>query len=288
MQKNMQTSKQPTFQPYQAKLIFSPEGSHASHIAQPESDLEAKMTATSGRKCLESFGRLPRVGLWAKTFAGLLVGMEGWSSTRCRLTWKLRGTKLSRFYFQLAASTRHTKDTEFGLLHTPRAVMIVEEPEWFQKRMGDRNGTTYPNLAVQVLHTPWLLKTPTAFDATVSSGKKNPVPGDSGCLAQEIMSGYAQNVRGLLPTPAAQDGDNSTLPPSKINRDTVPGAIMRLLPTPQAGDGYKGCSNQHQDSLHKTFKTGGDSQLNPRFVGEMMGFPANWLELPFQLTGENP
>lgn len=28
--------------------------------------------------------------------------------------------------------------------------------------------------------------------------------------------------------------------------------------------------------------TGKTSQLNPRFVAEMMGFPANWMELPFQ------
>lgn len=30
---------------------------------------------------------------------------------------------------------------------------------------------------------------------------------------------------------------------------------------------------------------GKTSQLNPRFVAEMMGFPANWTELPF-LNGE--
>ncbi len=31
--------------------------------------------------------------------------------------------------------------------------------------------------------------------------------------------------------------------------------------------------------------TGQSSQLNPRFVAEMMGFPPNWTELPF-LNGE--
>jgi site-specific DNA-cytosine methylase len=30
---------------------------------------------------------------------------------------------------------------------------------------------------------------------------------------------------------------------------------------------------------------GKTSQLNPRFVAEMMGFPVNWTELPFQ-SGE--
>ena len=32
-------------------------------------------------------------------------------------------------------------------------------------------------------------------------------------------------------------------------------------------------------------QTGKNSQLNPRFVAEMMGFPPNWTELPFQ-SGE--
>jgi hypothetical protein len=32
-------------------------------------------------------------------------------------------------------------------------------------------------------------------------------------------------------------------------------------------------------------KLGTASQLNPHFVGEMMGFPLNWTDLPF-LSGE--
>jgi hypothetical protein len=34
-----------------------------------------------------------------------------------------------------------------------------------------------------------------------------------------------------------------------------------------------------------TFNNWQNSQLNPRFVAEMMGFPPNWTELPF-LNGE--
>lgn len=36
--------------------------------------------------------------------------------------------------------------------------------------------------------------------------------------------------------------------------------------------------------FHQTGKT---SQLNPRFVAEMMGFPPDWLELPFINTDKN-
>jgi hypothetical protein len=64
----------------------------------------------------------------------------------------------------------------------------------------------------------------------------------------------------LLPTPTLQDYTNSTFPPSQLHRQHVVGYLMRegIL----AG-----------------------SRLNPQFVAEMMGFPTNWTELPFQ-SGE--
>ena len=43
-----------------------------------------------------------------------------------------------------------------------------------------------------------------------------------------------------------------------------------------------------QIGLTMIMNDGKGSQLNPRFVGEMMGFPPNWLELPFQSTDKNP
>jgi DNA-cytosine methyltransferase len=67
-----------------------------------------------------------------------------------------------------------------------------------------------------------------------------------------------------------------------------------LLPTPATRD-YKGAissealkesgrteTNSLPDYFHQTGKS---SQLNPRFVMEMMGFPPDWTELPF-LSGE--
>lgn len=252
--------------------LFSLAGSpdHASHTAQQESDLERKMTATSGRKCLEQFERFNRVGLWAKTFAGLLIGMEGWYSTKCSLIWKMKATKSSRFYFQLAPLTRPTDGIGFGLL----------------------------------------LKTPTKFDSTVSSPKANPVSGNSGCLAQELMCGFR-----MLPTPTKIQRDH----PERVEALKVSGAATMasrncggnrpnsildavnfygMLPPPAKRD-TKGANslehlnretdgNSHQDQLPNFIKlaTGSSSQLNPRFVAEMMGFPPDWTELPFQ-SGES-
>jgi hypothetical protein len=70
-----------------------------------------------------------------------------------------------------------------------------------------------------------------------------------------------------------------------------------LLPTPATRD-YKGARStealeesgrNHTNSLPDSFaQDGKSSQLNPRFVSEMMGFPPNYLELPFQSTEKNP
>ncbi len=105
----------------QTKLTFLPEDSPASHTASPENEKGKKMNATCGPKCLEQLEKFNHVGLWAKTFSALLIGMEGWYSMRCKLTWKLRGTKYGRMYFQLAPSTLPTDEIGFGLLPTPAA-----------------------------------------------------------------------------------------------------------------------------------------------------------------------
>jgi hypothetical protein len=87
----METSRKQTLLFTEDTSMSSPVDSPANHTQLPANGLEKKMNATCGRKCLEQFERFNHVGLWAKTFAALLIGMEDWCSKRCRLTWKLRG-----------------------------------------------------------------------------------------------------------------------------------------------------------------------------------------------------
>jgi hypothetical protein len=198
--------------------LFSQAGSlnYASHTQPLESDLEKKMNATCGQKCLESYGRFNRNGLWAKTFSALLIGQEGWFSKRCKLTWKVKGTKYNRMYFQLRVSTLPTNEIGFGL--------------WLSEQQH-------------------LLKTPTAMDGEVTSGKKNPVSGNSGTLAQEIMSGYKPTMEklGLLPTPRAMtinnkeeritpDGRMSADGKQRFGLNLQDMATVGLLPTPESFD----------------------------------------------------
>ena len=81
---------------------------------------------------------------------------------------------------------------------------------------------------------------------------------------------------GMLPTPCTRDykGDRTLTKGKNITQNgeemglSLEQTARILAQVPQA-----------------TSKT---SQLNPRFVAEMMGFPPNWTELPF-LNGEtNP
>jgi hypothetical protein len=235
------------------------EASLANPTQMQESDLAKKMRDTSGQRCLEQLGKFSQVGLWARTFADLLIGTGDWYSTRCKLSWKLKATKSSRFYFQLVPLTHHTEETEYG---------------------------------------SWLLKTPTTMDGEVSSGKKKPISGNSGTLAQEIMSSYKPTMKklGLLPTPTTMDQTNATatMKSTQVKEGSMRSVtlsralVMGLIPTVLASDcGEKVTGLETQDSLSKRVReiTGKPSQLNPLFVEEMMGFPENWTTLPF-LNGE--
>lgn len=151
MQNDMVTLNNSTEQSGQGRLIFSQEDSHASRTVQPGSEKAKKMTATSGLKCLESLEKFNQPTSWAKMFTALLIGRGDWYSTKCKLTWRMLATRSHRLYFRLVVSTLRTDATEFGLLHTPRVVMIKETNENFQRRMADRCGTTYPHLINQVV-----------------------------------------------------------------------------------------------------------------------------------------
>lgn len=138
------------------------------------------------------------------------------------------------------------------------------------------------------------------MDGEVSSGKRNPKSGDSGTLAQEIMSSYEPTMLklGLLLTPTTkeqvQDLEKFKKRMEKYpNGTTMPNLatqIAKMLPTPATRD-YKGArssealeaagrteTNSLPDYFHQTGKS---SQLNPLFVMEMMGFPPSWTLTPF-------
>jgi len=311
------------------KSTFLQEDFHVSHTAQPENDLEQRMIDISGRKCLEQFGRFSRHGLWAKTFAGLLIGMEGWYSTRCKLTWKLKGMKYNRSYFQLRVSALPTKDIGFGLLPT---VVPESRGKRSEEGLNKRHSMEIQDMAVR-----GLLPTPRACESVERRNLKTVVDKveNGGDVTLTTLARYDKEFgTKMLPTPAARDvkGCNSEdhvkgLNGNKMNHmGQLPNYVKyKMLPTPTSADGGKLGGKENQDSLTKRLKTGvlptpnardykggrsiegleaagrnhtnslpdafaqsgSSSQLNPRFVAEMMGYPPDWLELPFLNTETN-
>lgn len=224
----MKISEQQTLPFGETESICSQEAGRANQFQQPGNEKEKMIYATCGQKTLEQFGKFNRASSWAKTFAALLIGMEGWYSTRCNLTWKLKATKCSRFYFLLQVSTPRIGGIESSLLPTAQTQGL---------KVCEQGKTKFMNL-------------------------------------------------GLLPTPKASDGimglpRTSNRPPEKSTHlaTRMKYAYNNLMPTPNASD-YGGTHNQSLNDLI-ALKTGQTSQLNPLFVGEMMGFPVGWLTLPF-------
>jgi hypothetical protein len=246
----------------------------------------------------------------------------GWYSTRSSLTWKVQVTKCSRPYFLLAASTLRTAEIESssapdGLLLTPTTREDAVDLEVFQKRMEKYpNGTTMPNLATQV---QGMLPTPSASDY------KGGGTGETEYAKRQATSKLKYTAAaGMLPTPTAQDGKNAMFPQSQEKRRSLIGKLYPTvtarcfnngtdkerpegqpsrrselnhmiaqdlkngtLPTPSAADGHKTTSANRQKNLNMLAPVGTGSQLSPRFVAEMMGFPHDWTELPFRSGDEN-
>ena len=217
----------------------------------------------------------------------MLAGLEGWSSRRCALTWKLQGTPYNRSYFQLAVSVLPTEEIESGLLLTPTTREEVMDTDKFKARMEKYdNGTTVPNLATQVAG---MLPTPTAYDYNTPRSQEawDKAKEKHGDALQNPLKQMA--AFGMLPTPIAGDWKGQRR--SDGTASMLSGkASLGMLPTPTAQEGDKITSKENQNSLTKMARsqTGKTSQLSPLFVEDMMGFPKNWTASPFQSGDENP
>ena len=180
----------------------------------------------------------------------------------------------SRSLFRLRLSAHPTEETESSslpLMLTPTSVQMTDTPDEMKKRKeknGYRNGTKYVNLETQLKFDPrfkGLLKTPSEFDGTAGDGKKNPVYGDSGSLAQEILNGYAAKRGLILPTPLSVEREHpkrvqalkeagATEMFSRENGSARPNGLMDhlnfygLLPTPNAVEATKYTNTYNPES----------------------------------------
>jgi hypothetical protein len=191
----------------------------------------------------------------------LLIGMEGWYSTKCKLIWKLKGTKYGRFYCQLFPSMLPTEGTEFGLLPTPKTMDGMAENVNSGKELKLINGS-FVNIR----------------------------PKD-GMRFGPSLNDIARHR--MLPTPTAMDSTNATatMKSTQVKEGSMDSVTLSrlILQTPRASDKniHWKTENWKEDDLGSQINEmfGTRSHLSPHFVLEMMGFPTDWTLLPF-LNGE--
>ena len=254
----MKTLPKQTLQSGTERSMFSPEDSHANPSPSLVEERERTITATSGRRCFERYGRYTPLGSLVKT---LLESRRWWSpakslrwdaqtifskrityiekkadshSTKSVKTSKPKDIPSNRLLFQLAVSEHHTEKTVFGLLPTPNAMDIPHKDMEINER-GRRNpkkGKTDHSLGLEDMAVAQLLPTPTALDKGGGRINRSPSPNaaDRPTLALAAR-------KGLLPTPCSIEATKFTKtinPNSQMGQGLTALAVNGLLPTPTA------------------------------------------------------
>lgn len=226
------------------KSMFLQEDSLANRSVLPEEERERTITATSGHRCYERFGRYSQLGSLVKT---LLESRQWWSPAK-RLRWDAQTISSKRITYTERKADSHSKKSARILkqqdIQSSRLIfqLAVSEHPTEEKESG-------------------LL--PTVLDKAGGRINRSPSPG----VAQRPTLALAAR-KGLLPTPCAKEATKYTKtfnPNSQMGKGLTALACSEMLPTPAV--------------RKKT--SGKTSQLNPLYVEEMMGFPLMWTTLPF-------
>ena len=169
---------------------------------------------------------------------------------RCVLTWKILGIKSRPILYLRAQSMRHTEEKEFGLL--PTVKLTDAHPQRILtngKNISQTTGTQY-GLHLTQMAASGMLPTPTAMDSTNATANMKSTQVKEGSMHSMTLTRMMSE--GMLPTPTAQ--------------------IIKHGHSDKYWDNQIG--NRQMDLAMWNAETNGKtSQLNPRFVAEMMGFP---------------
>lgn len=243
----MKTLPKQTSQSGTAKSMFSQEDSPANLSPSLAEERERTITATSGHRCFERYGRYTPLGSLVKT---LMESRRWWSpakslrwdaqtifskrityterkadspSTKSVQTSKPKDIPSNRLLFQLVPSEHHTEETESGLLPTVQTQGL--------KQCNKKGKTEFVPLD--------LLPTPNAMDIAHKDmeinerGRRNPKRGKTDhSLGLEDMA-----VAKLLPTPCSIEATKFTKtinPNSQMGQGLTALAVNGLLPTPTA------------------------------------------------------
>jgi hypothetical protein len=216
------------------------------------------------------------------------------------LTWKLKGTKYSRLLFQLQPKTLRTDEIESGLLLPTPCRFDYNSARTEEKWKEDQKKYAAKGINLQMglkqMARFQMLPTPTAMDSTNATATMKSTQVKEGSM-HSVTLNRAMSM-GMLPTPTAgehKQGKTEKYWENRIKKERQEDLSMMaykgMLPTPKAQEARGNASRDRgkfnlTDEIAARYQpTSKSSQLNPRFVAEMMGFPPNWTELPF-LNGE--
>jgi hypothetical protein len=198
----------------------------------------------------------------------------------------MKGTKFSRLLFQLQPKTLRTEEIDVGSLDFGMLPTITAS---FGERGGNlnpqSNHDTEKAMRIAIPKLIGLLPTPTAMmdeapiEKVDARNQKQMEKGNS----PFILGLGQQAIRGLLPTPSVSDTEGAPKRRDQISQGAN-GNWRRT--SDNTGIRFGAKLNDIAPILAES--TGKTSQLNPRFVAEMMGFPPKWTELPFQSGERNP
>ena len=255
-----------------------------NHSPSQAKERERMITAISGLTCSGPYMRSGPIGSLVRT----LLASSRWYSPVRRLKWEVRplyseritekeyctdknmlskpfvetlnvkDTPSNRYLFRLVPSERRTEGVEFGLLPTVQTQGL--------KRCNSQGKTEF--MPLELLPTP--MATDIHHAERVAELKKRGAKGlrcrDKGEAGANGLTDW-MDFHGMLPTPTARDYKG------RASMESIQRRKRNHL------------TNNLSDVYAQRGKT---SQLNPRFVSEMMGFPVDWTVLPFLNGGKNP
>ena len=243
----MKTLPKQTSQSGTARSMFSQEDSPANLSPLLAEERERTITATSGHRCFERYGRYTPLGSLVKT---LMESRRWWSpakslrwdaqtifskrityterkadspSTKSVQTSKPKDIPSNRLLFQLVPSEHRTEETESGLLPTVQTQGL---------KQCNKKGKTDHSLGLEDMAVAKLLPTPTALDKGGGRINKSLSPN-----AAERPTLALAARKGLLPTPCSIEATKFTKtinPNSQMGQGLTALAVNGLLPTPTA------------------------------------------------------
>ena len=237
------------------ELMSSRQVFHASHLAVPESEMERKMTAISGRRCFVLSTKLDRLGLLVKT----LVESSRWYSPARRLKWEVTRT----FAERVTRCTRNDNDTLSSKSESTSRQSDIQSSQLLYRLVPSERPTGETGCGFW--QEGMMLPTPVAQDYRRRGPNSE----------QQGLPEMAYN--GMLPTPTAIDSGsgriNKSISPNAKERPTIAlAAKMGLLPTPQNRD-FKNGSTMESERWQRKREQGRTMDLNDLAASKLLPTP---------------